>query len=137
MKSRTRDKVMLVDDDEVVLQSLTIGLEARGYTVVTRSQSIGTGAAILTERPEIVVLDVQMPGLSGDALLQVLKGKSGFPMPWVVLHSSLPVDELLRIARSANAAGTIVKSDVRTFLDAFEALLTKLRRDQGALANSR
>lgn len=122
-----RNKVLLVDDDEATLTALTIALEARGYKVVARQHAIGTGATIVHERPEAAVFDVEMPGVRGDALVRMLERKPGLLMPWVIFHSSIAQKELDRMVRETRAAGAIQKSDLRSFLAAFEQLLTRLR----------
>lgn len=125
-----RNKVLVVDDDETTLQALTVALEARGYVVIAREHTIGTGATIRKELPEAAIFDVEMPGLRGDALVRLLAKNPGVPMPWVIFHSSLPAAELDRMVRETRAAGAIPKSDLRSFLVAFEALLARLRHEE-------
>jgi|GEM_PF-6912473 len=114
-------RVLVVDDDDVVRQVVTTILRARGYEVVARGEALGTLAVIAREKPDVVVLDVSMPGLSGDALARLVN-KAGIS-PRVILHSSRPAAELDRLAREANALGAIEKGDPREFLRAFEALV--------------
>ena len=132
--STIRNKVMIVDDDPIVLQTVSIALEARRYTVVTRDSPIGTGAAIMSERPEVLILDVQMPGLSGDSLMRLLEKKTDVILPWVIFHSSLPLSELQGLKYRSRAAGVIQKTELRQFLLEFEKLLASFR--MGAIAQS-
>src|SRR5690242_20012919 len=61
-----RKTILVVDDSPVVLELTGSALEGAGYKVVLRSRGEGTVAAVLQERPDLVLLDVNMPRLSGD-----------------------------------------------------------------------
>ncbi|MFT3925194.1 MAG: response regulator [Myxococcales bacterium] len=115
-------RVLVVDDDPVVRQVVATILSTRGYDVVVRGEALGTLAVIAREQPDIVVLDVNMPGLSGDALARLVSNRAG-KAPQVILHSSQPHGELARLAQEAGALGAIEKGDPRDFLEAFEALV--------------
>jgi DNA-binding response OmpR family regulator len=127
MTTSRRNKVLVVDDDALTLKTLGVALECRGYEVVLRNSAIGTSATILSERPEVALLDVEMPGLRGDKLVQLLHRNTVGPIPWVIFHSSLPQTQLDRMARASSAAGAIHKTDLQSFLFSFESLLARLR----------
>ncbi len=116
-----RRKVMVVDDDTTILVGVSAYLEANGYQAIQRSEAIGTTAAISRERPDIVVMDVEMPGLSGDAISELLT-KRGDSL-CVVFYSSKPQAELDRLVTKTGAQAAIPKGDLRNFIAAFEAAL--------------
>ncbi|MCK6549632.1 response regulator [Myxococcota bacterium] len=58
-------KILVVDDEPEVLELLVPYLKKQGYTVSEAQDGDQALEKILTERPNIVVLDVMMPGLSG------------------------------------------------------------------------
>ncbi len=120
---QTRRKIMVVDDDTVVCTALSALLQARGYSVTCRSQAIGTSLAILRDKPDVVVLDVDMPGLTGDAISKILLNNK--PAPAVIFYSSRSDEELERIVSETRALGAIRKGDPREFLMSFEALLAR------------
>ncbi|MGO9349523.1 MAG: response regulator [Mycobacterium sp.] len=66
-------RVLVIDDEPLLLRTLRINLAARGYQVVTT----GTGAAGLraaaTQHPEVVVLDIGLPDVSGIEVLKILR----------------------------------------------------------------
>jgi CheY-like chemotaxis protein len=127
-----RLKIMIVDDDRTTLQVLGALLEGKGHSVVERETAIGTTQAILRESPDVVLLDVRMPGLSGDKLAELISGRSANP-PLVVLHSASPKAELEQLAKRCGAAAGIEKSsDPKEFLKRFEAVLADFRRKQPA-----
>lgn len=118
-----RRKIMVVDDDTVVCTALSALLSARGYSVTCRSQALGTSLAILRDKPDVVVLDVDMPGLTGDAISKILLNNK--PAPAVIFYSSRSDEELGRIVSETRALGAIRKGDPREFLMPFEALLAR------------
>jgi DNA-binding response OmpR family regulator len=122
-----RNKVLVIDDDSLTLKTLGVALECRGYAVILRGSAIGTNATILSEKPEVAILDVEMPGLRGDKLVELLNKTTTGPTPWVIFHSSLPQTQLDHLARNSNAAGAIHKTDLQSFLASFETLLARLR----------
>jgi CheY-like chemotaxis protein len=125
--SLVRNRVILVDDDATTLKTLGIALESRGFEVVLRNSAIGTSSVVLEKRPEVAILDVEMPGLNGDKLVPLLKKNGGAEMPWFIFHSSLSQTQLDRLVDQTGAAGAIRKTDLQSFLKGFESLLTKLR----------
>jgi len=69
-----KTKVLVVDDDPQILRALRINLSVRGYEVLTAA----TGAAALHEaadqRPDVVILDLGLPDMSGVDVLAGLRG---------------------------------------------------------------
>src|SRR3954469_16275194 len=104
-EQRRMGKVMVVDDDEVVLEVTRERLSAAGYDVVIRQSAIGTMVAILREKPDFVLLDVRMPGLGGDALARLVKSSDPKWRPGIILHSSASKESLAEMAERCGAIG--------------------------------
>jgi DNA-binding NtrC family response regulator len=74
MLERTRKTILIVDDSPIVLEMAGSALEGAGYKVVLRSRGEGTVAAVIQERPDLVLLDVKLlPSMSGLDTLQYIK----------------------------------------------------------------
>ena len=58
-------KVLLVDDEPDILETTKFRLEAEGYEVVTASDGLEGLDIFRNERPDVLVLDVMMPGENG------------------------------------------------------------------------
>lgn len=67
-------KVLIADDDPQILRALRITLTARGYDVTTASDGRAAVDAAAATHPDLVVLDLGMPGLSGVEVIQALRG---------------------------------------------------------------
>jgi CheY-like chemotaxis protein len=129
---KERFKVMIVDDDSAALSVAVALLEDRGYDVRQRDAALGTVVAVRREKPDVVLLDVQMPGLNGDTLTGLLLDPKAEHQPIVILHSTTGAAELERLAKSCNAAGFIEKtSDHRTFVQAFERIVARTLDERG------
>jgi CheY-like chemotaxis protein len=106
----THSKILIVDDDRVALTAASLALEAAGYQVVKRCEPIGTTAAVIRERPEVVLLDVNMPALEGDDVVRAIRRCESIQDVVVLLYSSKPVVELKQLAAACRADGYIAKS---------------------------
>jgi DNA-binding response OmpR family regulator len=80
--------------------------------------------AIRRDRPDVVLLDVHMPGLTGDALGKLIASSKDESEPLIILYSSTERARLEQLAVECGAAGAIEKSpDPRQFLERFERLV--------------
>jgi CheY-like chemotaxis protein len=66
--------VLLADDDKVQTVMLTDQLRARGYAVAAAYDATYASMVVMRAPPDVVVLDIQMPGGTGKAVLERLKG---------------------------------------------------------------
>lgn len=69
----TPKKVVLADDEAHLGQLIKTKLERSGFIVVWKTDGVQTLEAVRAERPDAVVLDVMMPGLSGYEVLERIK----------------------------------------------------------------
>jgi two-component system response regulator FixJ len=126
--------VHVIDDDDAVRDSLAVLLSALGFE--TRSYPSATDflEGLDHREPGCVITDVQMPGMSGLALLDRLSGRSA-DFPVIVLTGradvSMAVDAL-----KAGAADFIEKPyDGEVLLAAVQAALTQLSEAQARLSS--
>ncbi len=108
---RTVTTVLVIDDSNFVLESTRSALESAGYRVITRNRPSGSITAILNEKPDIVLLDLNMPMLSGEAILKILTSAPNPNRTMVLLHSGLPTEALRGKALKTGAHGYVQKTD--------------------------
>jgi len=108
--SGRKPKIVVIDDSEIVLEVTRGALEGAGFDVVTHDRPAGCVALILHEKPELVLMDVNMPGLGGDTIVSVLGKAAPTSDTIVLLHSSLSAEVLRTKATTAGAHGFIQKS---------------------------
>ena len=73
-------KILLADDDPQILRALRITLTARGYDVVTAPDGRAALNTAVDERPDLIVLDLGMPGLTGIEVIEGVRGWSQVPI---------------------------------------------------------
>jgi two-component system KDP operon response regulator KdpE len=73
-------RVLLVDDDATLRRTLSIGLRAAGHEVLIAADGRTALQALREDHPDIVVLDLGLPDLSGIEVLRTLRGWSTVPV---------------------------------------------------------
>jgi two-component system OmpR family response regulator len=106
--------ILVADDNRVFAELLRATLEDEGYEVVTASTGLAAVAAVEQHEVSLAVLDVLMPGISGDAVAQRLRridpdlpvllmsgSKDGLAAAtgWPVLRKPFPQEALVEEVR--------------------------------------
>ena len=112
-----KKKILVIDDSEIVLGLVRATLEGGGFQVITQSRTAGAIALVLQEKPDLVLLDVNMPTITGDKLAKLFGKAQANGETIVLLHSSLPEAALRARTHASGAHGYIQKTD-----DAFQLL---------------
>jgi len=103
-------KVLLIDDSEVALHFVSRVLDRAGYDVRTANDVHNLGTVLGGWRPDVILTDVDMPGMSGVELCRMLKSNYETAHVPVVLFSAVPPHELEGMARDCEADGFLSKS---------------------------
>jgi DNA-binding response OmpR family regulator len=120
----SRRTILVIDDSEVILDLVKEALEDAGHRVLVRSAASGSVNAILRERPDVVLLDVNMPHVTGDAIARIFAKCEGVGTTKVVLHSSMSL-EMLRLKAIGTGAHAYIQktSDLAHLVRKVEELL--------------
>ena len=54
-------KILVVDDDQIILKTLTIALKCKGYQVLTATDGPGAVSMVSRDRPDLILLDINFP----------------------------------------------------------------------------
>jgi two-component system KDP operon response regulator KdpE len=73
-------KILIADDDPQILRALRITLTARGYEVITAPDGRVALNAAVESHPDLIVLDLGMPGLTGIEVIEGVRGWSQVPI---------------------------------------------------------
>jgi two-component system, OmpR family, response regulator len=126
--SRAKAVVLVVDDDPIVLEIARERLVSAGYEVHTREEALGTSQWVMSHQPDFVLLDINMPALSGAELAMLIRRRETTRTSAIILHSSLPEAELQSLALTTGAIGVVRKtSSDQQFLDEFERAASRHR----------
>jgi len=105
-------KIAIVEDDPVISQMYRMKFEADGFDVQLADN--GTKGVALVEhfQPDIILLDIQMPEMSGDeALLAIRKQVWGKDIPVIIL-TNLGEEEAPKSIRGLGIHSYIVKAEL-------------------------
>jgi len=85
-------KILLVDDEAALVHSLRYNLEKTGYAVTTAGDGRTAVTLAPTEQPDLVVLDIMLPGRDGLSVLRQLRAQQN-RTPVLLLSARGQVDE--------------------------------------------
>lgn len=107
-------RILVIDDDALVLESLRIQLVANGYSVAT-ADSGRIGLAMVTAGAfDVVICDVFMPEMDGFETIRAIHERDA-KVPVIVIsgftfrHTSAPTPDFLAMATELGAAGSLRK----------------------------
>jgi len=98
--------ILIVDDDRLILTGLANGLEERGYVV--HKAATGEDAVTLAEtvQPDLVVMDICLPGISGIEAARRIQEKANVP---IIFLSATDSEEVVRVAIALGSISYLVK----------------------------
>ena len=81
-------RILLVDDDAEIVESLRLALEANGYTVLVARDGNQGLAMVEKEDPDLVILDMMMPKRSGFLVLEKLRRTREVPVRVIMITAN-------------------------------------------------
>ncbi|MES2296391.1 MAG: response regulator [Pseudomonadota bacterium] len=136
----TKRLILLVDDDALVLSVVSHILRAADYEIIECRAGDEGLAAARERKPDLALIDIEMPGMSGIELARHLHTESITEFMFISAHGE---DEILDQVREYGAVGYLRKPfDVSQVMPAFETALAladeirRLRRNEGHLTDA-
>lgn len=103
-----KKKILVVDDEADILELFKSRIKASGYDVATASNGKEALEKLISEKPDAVLLDVMMPGISGlDVLKKIREYDQNLPVFIITAFSN---EERFLAASKLNASGFIMKT---------------------------
>lgn len=114
-------KIIVIDDDEGIVEVVKVILEENGHQVMALTGGRGIERKTLQWKPDIIFLDLWMPGIDGKEITKLLKrDKKTKHIPLVIISA---LSEGEKIAASIGADGFLPKPfDIDNLLDAVNQL---------------
>ena len=98
-----RKRVLVVDDEPGIVEEIEIFLEEEGFEVFTADSAKDGIALLMKTKPDLLILDMKLPDMSGIEVLKVSKEKS--PRTKVIVNTGYVdqnvIDEAARLGRDA------------------------------------
>ena len=115
--------ILIVDDDRLVLATLGHGLRDAGYRVSEASEGAAALALVSRDKPDLALLDVRMPDISGVKLAERLAAEHGVPFMFLSAYGD---PDIIQRATELGALGYLVKPlDVPQIIPSIEAALAR------------
>ncbi|MDP8212760.1 MAG: response regulator [Candidatus Zapsychrus exili] len=91
-------KILIVDDERDLLDVLATRFRANGYETVTAENGAEGLKVWQEEKPDLIVLDIMMPGMDGYTFLQELKTIDNInPIPIIMLTAKQDMEEIFQV----------------------------------------
>lgn len=101
MENKKR-KILVVDDDPGINESIQYILEDEGYEVLTTLDSTKV-TVMLKQKPDLILLDIWMPGINGSDVCKSLKAESATKHIPVIMISATQDTKAIAMEAGANA----------------------------------
>jgi DNA-binding response OmpR family regulator len=105
-------KIAIIEDDPAISQMYRFKFEAEGYQVETAANGkLGLGLAEKM-KPDIILLDLMMPEMNGDEMLEKMRATSWGKDIKVVVLTNKGEQEIPEKVRTLNVSAVILKADM-------------------------
>ena len=101
--------ILLVDDEQKILDLIGLRLKYLGYRVITAANGEDALSSVEEHRPDLILLDVMMPGLDGLTVCSRLKKSETFGTIPIVMLTARSDAEDVNKAMTAGADDYVVK----------------------------
>jgi two-component system response regulator RegX3 len=98
--ARPHELILVVDDEQSYREALSIGLSQEGFDVIVAADGAEARAAVRRERPDLILLDVMLPDVSGIELCREIRAERDVPVIMVTARDG-EVDVVLALELGA------------------------------------
>ncbi len=84
----TARRILIVDDDDAIQEFICASLVDEGYEVAVAANGQSALELARSFRPSLILLDLRMPGMSGEHFLEVYNNAAGYKAPVIALSAS-------------------------------------------------
>jgi len=121
----SKKHILIVDDEQDILENLSKVLERAGYKVTTLKDGDGVMNACMQNKPDLIILDIVMPGISGPEVAMKLAEDVNFKdIPIIFLTGLFSKEEEGKMDNSMPHRTIISKPcDTKTILDTIKEKL--------------
>lgn len=105
-------KIMFVEDDEGFYNIFSVPLKMKGYEIVRVAEGSSAVEKIITENPDLVLLDIVLPGTSGLDILKELRERDETKSTVVIMLTNFGSDENISRAMKCGANDYLMKYNI-------------------------
>lgn len=105
-------KIAIIEDDQAISQMYRMKFEAEGYTVETAENGKLGLELVEKMRPDIILLDLMMPEMTGDEMLVKLRAKDWGKNTKVIILTNMGEQEAPEVVKTLDVRRFIVKAEM-------------------------
>ena len=106
-------KILIVEDDAILLEMYKDKFKKEGFEVITAANGKEGLDEVLEQKPNIILLDLMMPVMSGNQMLKRLREFPQFKrLPVIILTNAGEVENIRETKRYDDACDFLIKSNV-------------------------
>ena len=105
-------KILIVEDDAMINGMYKIKLEQEGYLVFTADNGAQGLSMALSQKPDLILLDIIMPQLDGFSVLQELRSSAKMKKIPIIMLTNLSTDEDKQKGNQLGATDYLVKANL-------------------------
>jgi DNA-binding response OmpR family regulator len=105
-------KIAIIEDDQAIAQMYRLKFEAEGYTVETAGNGRLGLELVEKMRPDIILLDIMMPEMNGDEMLEKLRATDWGKDIKVIILTNVGQEEAPESVKRAGVRRFIVKAEM-------------------------
>lgn len=102
-------KVLIIEDDIMLLETTKFRLEANGYEVITAENGKDGSFKAMSEKPDIMLVDLMMPEVDGFETIKIVRSNSDLKNTPIIVVSALGREEDIKKAKDAGANDFVTK----------------------------
>lgn len=119
--------VLIVEDKKNIRTLIAVNLRARGYDTLETETAEGALPLLREESPDVMLLDISLPGMDGWELLEVVADEDGFAPPPVAIITGTPPSARTIASAYNNVVDIVVKPlRVQQLMQVVEKALTRI-----------
>ena len=126
--SEDKSKVLVIEDERTLVETLDYSLRRQGYAVFTATEGRAALELARTETPDLVILDIMLPGLDGFEICRILRQETSVPILMLTARTE-EIDKVVGLEMGADDYLTKPFS-MRELMARVKALLRRVRLDR-------
>lgn len=125
-------KIMIIEDNKDLQDIYKFSFEKYGYEVIVEGNGLEGVVSVAKALPDVILLDLMMPGMDGFGFLRQMKETGGLNIPVVVCSNISDVDTINR-ALHEGAQAVILKVDYsgKQLVDKVSSLVDDFYKEKG------
>lgn len=104
--------IAIIEDDPAIAQMYRFKFEAEGYDVQTAENGVLGLALSENMKPDIILLDLMMPEMNGDQMLEKLRATDWGKLPKVIILTNMGEQEIPQSVKALGVSDIILKADM-------------------------